>query len=183
MAGIDASGHGRRRANNHDIPLIPFIDFLLCLVMFLLVTAVWSELSRLEADAQVLGQNDSNTVSKPEPELHVDMTSDSRFELKWQEGSTVTHTLSVPRNAKLTGEDVSYPELQSSIAKQVESRPGVHKSETDLARTRAVLHTDSSTEFAHIAAVLDAITGATRKLRVGTKSVDIPVFQVALANN
>lgn len=31
---------------NHEIPLIPFIDFLLCLVAFLLVTAVWSQMAR-----------------------------------------------------------------------------------------------------------------------------------------
>jgi biopolymer transport protein ExbD len=35
MAGIDVGGHGGKRATNHEIPLIPFIDFLLCLVAFL----------------------------------------------------------------------------------------------------------------------------------------------------
>jgi len=36
MAGIDTGGgHGGKRATNHEIPLIPFIDFLLCLVAFL----------------------------------------------------------------------------------------------------------------------------------------------------
>ena len=48
MAGIDVGGgHGGKRSTNHEIPLIPFIDFLLCLVAFLLVTAVWSQMARI----------------------------------------------------------------------------------------------------------------------------------------
>jgi biopolymer transport protein ExbD len=55
MAGIDVGGHGGKRSTNHEIPLIPFIDFLLCLVAFLLVTAVWSQMARINADARVPG--------------------------------------------------------------------------------------------------------------------------------
>ena len=56
MAGIDTGGgHGGKRTTNHEIPLIPFIDFLLCLVAFLLVTAVWSQMARINADARVPG--------------------------------------------------------------------------------------------------------------------------------
>ncbi len=56
MAGIDVGGgHGGKRATNHEHPLIPFIDFLLCLVAFLLVTAVWSQMARINADARVPG--------------------------------------------------------------------------------------------------------------------------------
>jgi biopolymer transport protein ExbD len=43
-------GHGRR-ASNHDIPLIPFIDFLLCIVIFLL--ASFSATGELPIDRNV----------------------------------------------------------------------------------------------------------------------------------
>lgn len=43
-------GHGRR-ASNHDIPLIPFIDFLLCIVLFLL--ASFSATGELPIDKNV----------------------------------------------------------------------------------------------------------------------------------
>jgi len=57
MAGIDTGGgHGGKRSTNHEIPLIPFIDFLLCLVAFLLVTAVWSQMARINADARTKGK-------------------------------------------------------------------------------------------------------------------------------
>jgi len=65
MAGIDVGGGGHgRRSVNQELPLVPFIDFLLCLVMFLLVTAVWSQMARLNADAQVPGP--------PNPEKDID---------------------------------------------------------------------------------------------------------------
>lgn len=50
MANISVGGaHGGKRPVDAEIPLVPFIDLLLCCVMFLLVTAVWSQLSALEA--------------------------------------------------------------------------------------------------------------------------------------
>lgn len=55
--GTDGSG---KRTVDHEIPLIPFIDLLLCCVMFLLVTAVWNRLAEmsasLETPAEVTGE-------------------------------------------------------------------------------------------------------------------------------
>jgi biopolymer transport protein ExbD len=50
MASISVGGgHGGKRPVDAEIPLVPFIDLLLCCVMFLLVTAVWSQLSQVTA--------------------------------------------------------------------------------------------------------------------------------------
>lgn len=50
MASISAgSGQSGKRSLDHEIPLVPFIDLLLCCVMFLLVTAVWNQLASLRA--------------------------------------------------------------------------------------------------------------------------------------
>lgn len=52
MASISTgSTHGGKRALDHDVPLVPFIDLLLCCVMFLLVTAVWNRLAAMQAAA------------------------------------------------------------------------------------------------------------------------------------
>jgi len=65
MAGIDTgSGHGGKKSVNQEIPLVPFIDFLLCCVMFLLVTAVWNQLARIETRADVPGEVHAD-VSEP----------------------------------------------------------------------------------------------------------------------
>jgi biopolymer transport protein ExbD len=66
MGGISVGGgHGGKKAVDSDIPLVPFIDLLLCCVMFLLVTAVWNQLARLDANQQQPGQQAPN---EPPPE-------------------------------------------------------------------------------------------------------------------
>lgn len=64
MAGISVGGgHGGKKAVDADIPLIPFIDLLLCCVMFLLVTAVWNQLARIDANQKQPG----TAASDPPP--------------------------------------------------------------------------------------------------------------------
>ena len=70
MASIGGDLAAGRRALNHDLPLVPFIDFLLCLVAFLLVTAVWTQAARLRADALVPGQT-GHPPPTPPKQLHV----------------------------------------------------------------------------------------------------------------
>jgi biopolymer transport protein ExbD len=65
MAGISVGGgHGGKKSVDSDIPLVPFIDLLLCCVMFLLVTAVWNQLARIDANQQQPGQ----AADQPPPE-------------------------------------------------------------------------------------------------------------------
>ena len=101
MAGIDTGGGGHgKRTVNFELPLIPFIDFLLCLVSFLLITAVWSQMARINADARVPGpprpDDEIEKVEKPKT-LHVEMRGERKFQLVWKEGSTVVNTIDVER--------------------------------------------------------------------------------------
>ncbi len=67
MGGISVGGgHGGKKTLDSEIPLVPFIDLLLCCVMFLLVTAVWNQLARLNANQQVPGQ--ASQMDQPPPE-------------------------------------------------------------------------------------------------------------------
>ncbi len=69
MGGISIGGGGHgKKVINSEIPLIPFIDLLLCCVMFLLVTAVWNQLARLDANQRTPGQN---APDEPPPEEHI----------------------------------------------------------------------------------------------------------------
>jgi biopolymer transport protein TolR len=66
MGGINVGGgHGGKKSVDSEIPLVPFIDLLLCCVMFLLVTAVWNQLARLDANQNQPGQQAPN---EPPPE-------------------------------------------------------------------------------------------------------------------
>jgi biopolymer transport protein ExbD len=69
MGGISVGGgHGGKKSVDSEIPLVPFIDLLLCCVMFLLVTAVWNQLAKINANQQQPGQNAPN---EPPPEEKV----------------------------------------------------------------------------------------------------------------
>lgn len=69
MAGISAGGgggHGGKKSVDSEIPLVPFIDLLLCCIMFLLVTAVWNKLARLEINQQQ--PSSQAPIDSPPPE-------------------------------------------------------------------------------------------------------------------
>jgi biopolymer transport protein ExbD len=67
MASVSVGGgHGGKKNLDHSIPLVPFIDLLLCCVMFLLVTAVWNQLARLNANQQQPGQPKEQMDTPPE---------------------------------------------------------------------------------------------------------------------
>ena len=70
MASISAGGgHGGKKNVDHSIPLVPFIDLLLCCVMFLLVTAVWNQLARINANQQQPGQPQMDTPPPEDPQI------------------------------------------------------------------------------------------------------------------
>ncbi len=185
MAGIDVGGHGGKRSTNHEIPLIPFIDFLLCLVAFLLVTAVWSQMARINADARVPGppQQDEPKDPPKEKQLHVEMKGEDKFQLIWKEGNTVVNTIDVPRKSVPTdGGDVRYPDLAKKISEEWTAN-GQHRGATDTKLDQAVLHTDNSTPFNDVIAVIDAIYTPKRDWTGGGKTNKIPAFNVTFAVN
>jgi len=142
MAGIDVGGgHGGRRSVNQELPLVPFIDFLLCLVMFLLVTAVWSQMARLNADAQVPGppQDTPPDDVKKEKTLHVEMKGDRVFQLVWKEGTTVVNTIEVPKKQVAFGEnEYTYPDLAKKVEDEWKQNGG-HRGATDTKFDQAIL--------------------------------------------
>ena len=185
MATIDiGAGHGARRSVNRELPLIPFIDFLLCLVAFLLVTAVWSQMARIEADARVPNTSGEPSEVHPEKELHVEMRGDQKFQLIWREGSTVINTIDVERKAISMGSDgdLRYPALAERIAAEWKSN-GSHRATNDRKVDRAVLHTDNTTHFSDLIAVIDAVHEAQRPVQVGANIETVPAFNLAFAVN
>lgn len=189
MAGIDSGGggggHGRRNTN-HEIPLIPFIDFLLCLVAFLLVTAVWSQMARINADARVPGPPKEEPVEKQQKEkqLHVEMRGERKFQLVWKEGSTVVNTIDVERKPVKVGDtgDIRFPDLAAKVVEEWGTN-GSHRSATDKKFDQAILHCDNTTPFADVIAVIDAIYTPQRDFTIGTQTEKFPAFNVTFAVN
>ena len=72
MASISAGGGGGgKKSVDSEIPLVPFIDLLLCCIMFLLVTAVWNKLARIDANQQQPGREAPMDAPPPEERIRL----------------------------------------------------------------------------------------------------------------
>lgn len=186
MAGIDTGGGHSKRPLNQEIPLIPFIDFLLCLVSFLLITAVWSQMARINADARVPGPPQETDIEEPPKDkvLHVEMKGDRNFTLVWKEGSTVVNTIDVERKPVPVGSEgeMVYPDLAKKVAEEW-NQNGSHRAPTDTKVDQAVLHTDNTTLFQDIIAVIDAVYTPKREFTVGGETKQVPAFNITFSVN
>ena len=171
MAQLEVGRVGRRRPLDHALPLVPFIDFLLCLVAFLLVTAVWTHASRLQASANAPSLAAFPPAREVE-ELVVHM-QDRKFSLEWRLGRTVLSNRDVPlEKSESAAGDLSYPALADAVRREYTSRvagqPGPR---------RAVLRANNSVEYRELVAAMDAIEATTYLSAQGERAG----FEIALA--
>src|SRR5580698_3393512 len=125
MGGVDlgTGGGGKRKSVDSEINMIPMIDLLMVTISFLLITAVWSHMSRINADAQVPGPPRPTEVEKQDPEkqLHIEMKDPTKFMLMWKQAGTVISSIEVPRKNPETPmkegnvETYRYPDLAAKI--------------------------------------------------------------------
>jgi len=177
MATIDSGAGARRvRSTNHELPLVPFIDFLLCLVTFLLATAGFANFARLSTSANVPGKV-SEQPAPPSKRLHVDVR-ERGFHLTWRTGETVLVSHDVPlAPLELARGGRRYPELASFLERDWRAN-GSHQSPNDPALDEAVLHVRNSAEYEDVVAVLDALRAPERAYPGGKLS---SVFAVSFA--
>jgi biopolymer transport protein ExbD len=197
MGGVstDSGGKGGRRSLDSEINMIPMIDLLMVTISFLLITAVWSHMARVNANAQVPGPprpNEEIEKVPPEKQLHVEMRTPDKFQLIWKEGATVVETIDVPRkdDVKEVGaakaKVVNYPDLAAKIEEQWKLK-GSHRDLADVKLDQAVLHTDNETPFVFMIAVVDAIYQPKRMMKVSEggkdKNEERPAFNVTFSVN
>ncbi len=168
--GVESSRGGRRPVDG-EVNMIPMIDLLVCCISFLLITAVWSHLSRLRADAQVPGSTEGIiSPHPPEKVLHVEMHQEDEFRLSWKQGPTVISVASVPRHAIQVKESsagtIRYPDLATMLVDEWRAN-GSHRDPSDKQRDQVVLHADDRTTFKEMIAVMDAIAMPKRNARDG----------------
>jgi biopolymer transport protein ExbD len=139
MGGVstDSGGKGGRRSLDSEINMIPMIDLLMVTISFLLITAVWSHMARLNADAQVPGPPRPDTeVQKIEPEkqLNIEMRSTDKFVLIWKQAGTVISTLDVPRKDVIDKQGnvkvVRFPDLAAKVESEWKT-VGTHRDPSD----------------------------------------------------
>jgi biopolymer transport protein TolR len=74
---VETAGRGGRKPINSDLNLVPYIDLLTCMVTFLLITAVWTQLASIDV-AQKGASRDRQGDDEPPRELVV-LVSDDGF--------------------------------------------------------------------------------------------------------
>lgn len=180
---------GGRRSLDTELNLIPMIDLLMVLVSFLLITAVWTHMGRINADAQVPGpprEVEPDEKVEPEKQLHVEMRSPDKFVLIWKQAGTVISTVDVPRKDNLVERDgkkqIRFPELASKIEQEWKAA-GTHRDPSDKKFDQAILHTDNETPYVYLIGVIDAIYQPQRAFNVGGKAEMVPAFNVTFAVN
>jgi biopolymer transport protein ExbD len=191
MGGVstDSGGKGGRRSLDSEINMIPMIDLLMVTISFLLITAVWSHMARLNADAQVPGPPRPDTeVQKIEPEkqLHIEMRSTDKFVLIWKQAGTVISTLDVPRKDVIDKQGnvkvIRFPDLAAKVESEWKT-VGTHRDPTDKKFDQAILHTDNETPYGAIIGVIDAVYQAHRPYSAGGKTENVPAFNVTFSVN
>jgi len=171
--------------------MIPMIDLLMVTISFLLITAVWTHMSRINADAQVPGPpRPTEEVQKIEPEkqLHIEMRAPDKFTLIWKQSGTVISTVDVARKNPETPvrqgqvDTYRYPDLAAKIESEWKT-VGQHNQSSDKKFDQAILHTDNETPYGKLIGVIDAIYQAKRPFATGSKQELVPAFNVTFSVN
>jgi hypothetical protein len=151
-------------------------------ISFLLITAVWTKMSRVESSAKVPGDRaappcDAAQPCEPVRELHVDMRQADRFSLSWREQGSVLRSREVPRRqgapvrvAVKPGTSLQFPELREAVGAEYQAEGAGPRP------PRAVLHTANDARYEDIIAAMDAIDSVRRSERGAP-----PAFVVTLA--
>jgi biopolymer transport protein ExbD len=181
---VEAGGTGRRSLDS-EINMIPMIDLLMVTISFLLITAVWSHMARLPADAQVPGPT-AGPTDEPTKQLQITMRPDARFVLTWKQGASVVRSSEIPVGEVATKEGsvrvVRYPGLAAEVASEWATE-GSHRQASDPELDQVVLHTPDEAPYASIVGMMDAVSTVQRPLEVGRKTRQVPAFRLTFAAN
>jgi biopolymer transport protein ExbD len=78
---LQSTGKGAKKPLDAELNLVPFIDLLACTIAFLLITAVWTQLARINVTQKGQGKAGEQVEDKP-PEIKlVVLVDDTGFKL------------------------------------------------------------------------------------------------------
>lgn len=133
-------GKGRGKGMMVDLNLVPFIDFMSCLIAFLMIAAVWTQIASLDVEQSVsnappVEQEPPETPPVPPLTIHV------KAEGHWI-GRKVEEGLQVPK----TGETYDYAKLEELLVKDHETFP---------VEEMVIINTDDGVPYEEMIMVLD----------------------------
>jgi len=110
---VDSGDKSGKKSVNADLNLVPYIDLLTCMVAFLLITAVWSQLARLNVHQKGQGQAGEDTPPEKVFKLNVVVTSEG-FNLVADQDQQP-----IPKR----GDQYDYEKLGGELKKMKDSHP------------------------------------------------------------
>lgn len=141
MAHIDDSGQNGR-STNVDVNIVPFIDLMSVLVIFLLITAVWTQVSMIQIGSSIYGRKTSDETVTPPPRAEIPFRVDVT-----PVGYTVVvgrDTMSIPKQ----GDAYDRAKLVEELKKIKETYPE---------KTDAVVTMNDELEYMHLIDGMDAL--------------------------
>jgi biopolymer transport protein TolR len=132
--GVSIEGAGRRRSLSVELNLVPFIDFLSCLIAFLMIAAVWVQLQTLGVTSEV-GAGEASGI----PPLTVHLAASGTWVGRIADAGTT-----LPR----VGEGWDAVGLAAALRHDREDFP---------AEEVVVLHTDDGVPYEAMIAALDLV--------------------------
>src|SRR5512134_662213 len=113
--GVQIAQKGGRKPLDAELNLVPFIDLLSCCISFLLITAVWTQLARINVVQRGQGQAGEKTDEAP-PEVKLVVTMD-------ETGYRVTQGAEVTPIPKKDGKEFDYETLAKTLKTLKQSYP------------------------------------------------------------
>jgi biopolymer transport protein ExbD len=138
------SGKGGKKPLDAQINLVPFIDLLSCCLSFLLITAVWTQLARMDVTQKGQGAAGSADEKPPENQVSLTLYVD-------KDGYTFSKSTGESTQIPMKGEDYDYAKLAEVLAKAKVAHPD----KTDLA-----VKSDDSVIYSRIIHTMDVAVTA-----------------------
>ncbi len=133
-------GKGRGKGMMVDLNLVPFIDFLSCLIAFLMITAVWTEIHSLNIEQSVNTDPPDPNITPPPDEVPP-LTVHVRGDGHWI-GRKVEEGTNIPK----LGDEYDYAKLEEIMAKDHETYPD---------KDQVIINTDDGVKYEEMVLVLD----------------------------
>jgi biopolymer transport protein ExbD len=118
---VDTGGGGGKKSVDVDINLVPFIDMMSCLVAFLLITAVWTNLAQINIKPKgMANQSDVPPPTEPPQNISMLVAGDSVW---------IGVTTGEQRQIKKAGEEYDWENVGNTLA---EFKAGIFSTREDI---------------------------------------------------
>lgn len=133
-------GKGRGKSMMVDLNLVPFIDFMSCLIAFLMIAAVWTQIASLDVEQSISNEPPPEQETPPEPPVPP-LTVHVKADGHWI-GRKVEEGVQVPK----TGDLYDYAKLKELMTTDHTTYP---------AEEMVVINTDDGVPYEEMVQVLD----------------------------